>query len=204
MQWNSERLRFREPYAPQLVIGIPIWYTCDLSFRRTCMKNKNNKVYKIDIFLNLFCLYQLKNFVEKEDDLSDMNNQIITFVRKYSFTDFFPEEEFIFSRDRIERMFNSVSKALFLRNQSNYYTRYTDILTTLLASNFILHNNSIINYITDDLNKEDKIHFLPKFRKLAEIGRPIINREIKKIRFYLNRKNNTKTSNQKVLATTVK
>lgn len=163
------------------------------------MKNKNNKIYKVDIFLNLFCLYQLKRYADENEDLVELNNQIMSLAKKYGFTDLFNEEEFVVSHERVERMFSSVTKALFLRNQRNYYSRFTDILTVLLANNFLPQGNNIISYITESLDKENQMQFLTNFKKFAELGRPLITQEINKIRFYLRRKMSGTSTNQKIV-----
>ena len=169
------------------------------------MKHHNNNIYKVDIFFNLLCLYQLKYFAEEHKDLSELSCKIIDIARKYGYTKLFDEEEFILTHDRIDRMFSAVSKALFLRNQKNYYSRYTDVLTILLANNLIHNEANIINYITDNLKTEHQIHLLPKFKKMAELGRPLIKREANKIRFYLNRKMSAAaTAKHKVLEATAK
>ena len=157
------------------------------------MKNKNNNIYKINIFLNLFCLYQLKQFTEEQEDLSELNSQVVSLAKKYGFTNMFDEEEFTISRERIERMFSAVSKALFLRHQSHYYSRYTDALTILLANNFIPNNPEVINYITDDLKNEYQIHFLPNFRRLTKISHLSVKQETNKINLCLKEKRLDKT-----------
>ena len=146
----------------------------------------SNNVYKIDIHNYMISLLDVKFFLEK-NDISEINLKIKKEIVKNSFNNLFSLNEFLISREKIDRLIVCVQNALFERNQKFYFSKFTDILAVFYACNYIQNNKSqFFEYLNslESLNPD----FINKIKTFYDKKNHVYKSELNKITFYMKRK----------------
>ena len=146
----------------------------------------SNNVYKIDINNYMISLLDVKFFLEK-NDISEINLKIKKEIVKNSFNNLFPLNEFLISREKIDRLSVCVQNALFERKQKFYFSKFTDILAVFYACNYIKNNKT---HFFEYLNSLESLNsdFINKIKILYDKKYPFYKSELNKITFYMKRK----------------
>lgn len=159
-----------------------------------------NNVYRVDIYLYFCALNELKMYAEKHT-LDSANNKIKKEITNLNFVQLFNCDEFCLDTEKLDRLINCVGNALFVKNQKDYFSKFTDIFSVFLACTTIQSNhNQLFTYICDNCEKDLTI-FTSKFQQIFNKKYPVYRNEMNKIKYYMQRKINSKnkTGEKKVI-----
>ena len=151
-----------------------------------------NNVYKVDINKYIFALFEISKYL-KTNDISFLNLKIKKHVYLNKFEELFPEDEFLLSQEKIERLLRFVGNAFFEKKQKYYYSKFTDILSIFIACSSIETNKKeLYEFIENNLSENLHEDYLSIFSNLCNNKYPVYKTEVNKINFYMRRKINSK------------
>lgn len=151
-----------------------------------------NNVYRVDITKYIFTLFEISKYL-KTHDISFLNLKIKKHIHLNNFEELFPEDEFLLSQEKIERLLRFVGNAFFEKKQKYYYSKFTDILPIFIACSSIETNKKdLYEFIENNLSENLHEDYLSIFSDLCNNKYPIYKNEVNKINFYLIRRKNSK------------